>query len=130
MVFNSTFQLMVKPMLKKLILLLNVTILFACASQDITSQSQPTYEHYRACDLMSLDFISTMQCGKSTRNSYCLPDNKCSRKGNSLVAYYDQLAMAVQTNELSEIEARNLFLKRNNAAEAEYNEVMKKINAQ
>jgi hypothetical protein len=38
--------------------------------------------------------------------------------------------MAVQTNELSEIEARNLFLKRNNAAEAEYNEVMKKINAQ
>ena len=115
-------------MFKKLILLLNTTILFACASQDITSQMLPTYEHYRACDLMSLDFISTMQCGKSTRNSYCLPDNKCSKKGNSLVAYYDDLAIEVQTNKLSEIEARKLFLKRNNEAEAEYIQVMKKLN--
>ena len=115
-------------MFKKLILLLNTTILFACASQDITSQTLPTYEHYRACDLMSLDFISTMQCGKSTRNSYCLPDNRRSKKGNSLVAYYDDLAIEVQTNKLSEIEARKLFLKRNNEAEAEYIEVMKKLN--
>ena len=79
---------------------------------------------------MSLDIVSTLQCGKTSRNSYCLPDNRCSEKGNSLVAYYDKLAISISMNQLSEIEARKLFLKRNNEAELEYIEVMHELDKQ
>jgi|TARA_B110000438_G_scaffold80971_1_gene80879 hypothetical protein len=114
--------------MKKIVLILSFSFLFACSHQETKSRTLPTYEHYRACDLMSLDFISTMQCGKTTRNSYCLPDNKCSKKGNKLVAYYDDLVESIQTNQLTELEARNLFLERNNEAEIEYIKVMKELN--
>ena len=113
--------------MKIILRILSISILSACASQELKSKTLPTYEHYRACDLMSLDFISSMQCGKTTRNSYCLPDNKCSKKGNKLVAYYDDLVESVQTNKLSELEARNLFLERNNQAEQEYIKVMREL---
>ena len=42
-----------------------------------------------------------------------MPDDRCSEKGNSLVAYYDKLAKSISMNQLSETEARELFLKRN-----------------
>ena len=46
------------------------------------------------------------------------------------MAYYDKLANSVRMNQLSEIEARKLFLKRNNEAELEYNVVMHKLEKQ
>ena len=110
--------------MKIILIILSISILTACASQEQKSKTLPTFEHYRACDLMSLDFISSMQCGKTTRNSYCLPDNKCSKKGNKLVAYYDGLVESVQKKKLTELEARKLFLKRNKEAEIEYTKVM------
>ena len=114
--------------MKKLTLTLSFLIFCGCSHQTTAQKTLPTYEHYRACDLMSLDFVSTMQCGKTTRSSYCLPD-KCSQKGNKLVAYYDQLVQSVQMGDLTETEARKLFLKRNNEAEREYIEVMKELNS-
>ena len=106
---------------------MSLSFLCACSHQEIKTRTLPTFEHYRACDLMSLDFISTMQCGKTTRNSYCLPDNKCSKKGNKLVAYYDDLVESVQTNELSELDARNLFFYFFNQAEIENVKGMKEL---
>ena len=46
------------------------------------------------------------------------------------MAYYDKLANSVRMNQLSETEARELFLKRNNEAELEYNVVMHKLEKQ
>ena len=46
------------------------------------------------------------------------------------MAYYDKLANSVHMNQLSEIEARKLFLKRNNEAELEYNVVMHELEKQ
>ena len=46
------------------------------------------------------------------------------------MAYYDKLANSVRMNQLSEIEARKLFLKRNNEAELEYNVVMHELEKQ
>ena len=46
------------------------------------------------------------------------------------MAYYDKLANSVRMNQLSETEARELFLKRNNEAELEYNVVMHKLKKQ
>ena len=116
--------------MKKMFLTLSSSLLCACSLQGTKPQVLPTFAHYKACDLMSLDIVSTLQCGKTSRNSYCLPDNKCSEKGNSLVAYYDKLAKSVSMNQLSEIEARKLFLKRNNEAELEYIEVMRELKKQ
>ena len=115
---------------KKIFLTLSYSLLCACSLQETKPQVLPTFAHYKACDLMSLDIVSTLQCGKTSRNSYCLPDNKCSEKGNSLVAYYDKLAITISMNQLSEIEARKLFLKRNNEAELEYIEVMHELDKQ
>ena len=116
--------------MKKIFLTLSFSLLCACSLQETKPQVLPTFAHYKACDLMSLDIVSTLQCGKTSRNSYCLPDNKCSEKGNSLVAYYDKLAKSISMNQLSEIEARKLFLKRNNEAELEYNVVMHELEKQ
>ena len=46
------------------------------------------------------------------------------------MAYYDKLANSVRMNQLSETEARKLFLKRNNEAELEYNVVMHELEKQ
>ena len=116
--------------MKKIYLTLSFGLLCACSLQETKPQVLPTFAHYKNCDLMSLDIVSTLQCGKTSRNSYCLPDNRCSEKGNSLVAYYDKLAKSVSMNQLSEIEARKLFLKRNNEAELEYIEVMHELDKQ
>ena len=115
---------------KKIFLTLSFSLLCACSLQETKPQVLPTFAHYKACDLMSLDIVSTLQCGKTTRNSYCLPDDRCSEKGNSLVAYYDKLAKSISMNQLSEIEARKLFLKRNNEAELEYIKVMQELDEQ
>ena len=94
--------------MKKLLLISALLLITSCSMQP---RQLSAVDHYQACSHEYSDFVKTVNCGKTSRNTSCRSNNSCSSRGNTFVAYADMLADAVLSNEITDARAKYFLIK-------------------